>query len=128
MGWCWCWWLALGRWSWPWWVVRWRLTSTRVRAPSQASRRHASGASGPAHPGSPPTAPGWPSRLSVHDHRQLGSDAAALGQLTGLQVAAGQLDQGISAALGAAAVIVGVGGAGQGVQGGQQGLAGRGLQ
>ncbi len=42
----------------------WRVTSTRVTAPSQASRRHASGSSGPAQPTSPPTAPGRPRRLS----------------------------------------------------------------
>jgi len=51
----------LAGWSgWP----GWRATSTRVRAPSQASRRHASGARGPAQPTSPPSAPGWPRRLS----------------------------------------------------------------
>ena len=33
-------------WSWWWVVVRWRVTRTRVTAPSQASRRHASGSSG----------------------------------------------------------------------------------
>ena len=46
------------------WPGCWRVTSTRVTAPSQASRRHASGSSGPAQPTSPPTASGWPSRLS----------------------------------------------------------------
>ena len=45
-------------------MVGWRLTSTRVTAPSQASRRHAAGANGPAHPASPPRPPGWPRRLS----------------------------------------------------------------
>ena len=34
-------------------VVGWRVTRTRVTAPSQASRRHASGSSGPAQPASP---------------------------------------------------------------------------
>jgi hypothetical protein len=31
----------------PWWPVGWRVTRTRVTAPPQASRRHASGSSGP---------------------------------------------------------------------------------
>ena len=35
--------------------------------------------------------------VQVHDHIQLGADPAALGQLPGLEGAAGQLDQGISA-------------------------------
>jgi hypothetical protein len=35
-----------------------------VTAPSQASRRHASGPRGPAPPASPPSPPGWPRRLS----------------------------------------------------------------
>ena len=47
-----------------WWLVGWRVTSTRVTAPSQASRRHASGSSGPAPPASPPRPPGRSSRLS----------------------------------------------------------------
>jgi hypothetical protein len=34
-----------------------------VTAPSQASRRHASGPRGPAPPASPPSPPGWPRRL-----------------------------------------------------------------
>ena len=55
-----------GRPSWSWVVGggRWRVTRTRVTAPSQASRRHASGCSGPTQPASPPRPPGWPSRLS----------------------------------------------------------------
>ena len=61
--------VAGGAWppgSWPgwWWPGGWRVTRTRVTAPSQASRRQASGSSGPAQPTSPPTAWGWPSRLS----------------------------------------------------------------
>ena len=48
-----------------WWWVRWRVTSTRVTAPSQANRRHASGSSGQGPPVSPPRPPGWgPRRLS----------------------------------------------------------------
>ena len=52
--------------SWPgWcWPLGWRVTRTRVTAPSQASRWQASGSSGPAQPTSPPTASGRPSRLS----------------------------------------------------------------
>jgi hypothetical protein len=49
-----------GCWSWRWW----RLTTTRVTAASQASRRHPCGSSCPAHPRSPPRLPGRPSRLS----------------------------------------------------------------
>jgi hypothetical protein len=63
----------------------------------------------------------------VHGHMQLGADPAALGQLPTRQGAAGQLDQGIGAALITAALIVGAG-AGQGVQGRGQELAGLGLQ
>src|SRR5215207_377836 len=66
--------------------------------------------------------------VEVHDHRQLGSDPAGLGQLTCLQGAPGELGEGVGAALGATALILGVGWSGQGVQGGQQGLAGLGLQ
>jgi hypothetical protein len=46
------------------WGVGWRLTTTRVTVPSQARRRHASGASGPAQPTWPPTPPERLSRLS----------------------------------------------------------------
>jgi hypothetical protein len=45
----------------------------------------------------------------VHGHIELGSHTAALGQLPLLQVAAGQLDQGVGAALVTAALIVGAG-------------------
>jgi hypothetical protein len=62
-----CPWVRLGSrvagWSWAWgpgWSVRWRVTSTLVTAPSQASRRHASGSSGPAPPISPPRRGGQP--------------------------------------------------------------------
>ena len=51
-------------WSWWCWSVRWRVTRTRVTAPSQASRRQASGSSAKASPTSPPRVPGWPRRLS----------------------------------------------------------------
>ena len=51
-----------------------------------------------------------------------------MGELAGFQVAAGQLTQGIGPPLVAGAVVVGVGGAGQRFQGGQQDLAGLGLQ
>ena len=68
-------WSVLGAWPpgpwsvlWPgseWrWLLGWRVTSTRVTAPSQASRRHASGSSGPTPPTSPPTAWCRPRRLS----------------------------------------------------------------
>jgi hypothetical protein len=58
----------------------------------------------------------------------LRTDPAAVGQPAALQGAASQLDQRIRAPLRPAAVIVGGGGAGQGFQGGQQGLAGLGFQ
>ena len=75
----------------------WRVTSTRVTAPSQASRRHASGSSGPAQPTSPPTAMGVAQEaVQVHRHAQLRPDPTGLGQPAALQVAAGQLSQGIS--------------------------------
>src|SRR5215207_1284570 len=66
--------------------------------------------------------------VEVDDHIQLGADPAGLGELACLQVAAGQLGQGVGAALVAAAGIVGGGRAGQGVQGRGQGLAGLRLQ
>ena len=66
--------------------------------------------------------------VQVHDHAQLRPDPTGLGQPTALQVAAGQLGQGISVALAAAAGVVGVGWAGQRLQGGQQTLAGLGFQ
>jgi hypothetical protein len=43
---------------------RWRATTTRVSAASQASRRTVSAGSGPAKPPSPPGRPDWPSRLA----------------------------------------------------------------
>jgi hypothetical protein len=64
----------------------------------------------------------------VHGHIQLGSHAAALGQLPLLQVAAGQLDQGVGAALVTTALIVGAGRPGQWLQGRGQELAGLGVQ
>ena len=66
--------------------------------------------------------------VQIHQHRQLGADPAGLGQPTTLQGPAGQFGQGISPALTATAGILGAGRAGQGLQGGQQGLAGLGLQ
>jgi hypothetical protein len=66
--------------------------------------------------------------VQVHDHAQLGPDPTRLGQPTGLQGPAGQLRQGISVALAATAGVTGVGRAGQRLQGGQQALAGLGLQ
>jgi hypothetical protein len=66
--------------------------------------------------------------VQVHDHPQLRPDPTRLGQPPAFQGPAGQLGQGIGAALTAAAVILGVGRAGQGFQGGQQALAGLGLQ
>src|SRR5919108_2801806 len=51
-------------------------------------------------------------------------DPAAAGQPATLQGPAGQFGERVGAALGAAAVILGAGGAGQRLQGGQQGLAG----
>jgi hypothetical protein len=58
----------------------------------------------------------------------LGSHAAALGQMPALQGAAGQLDQGIGAALVTTALIVGAGRPGQWLQGRGQDLAGLGVQ
>src|SRR5215216_902162 len=52
--------------------------------------------------------------VQVDHHTELGPDPAALGELAGLQGAAGQLDQGVGPALVAAAGVVGVTGAGQG--------------
>jgi hypothetical protein len=66
--------------------------------------------------------------VQVHDHPQLRPDPSARGQPPAFQGPAGQLGQGIGAALTAAAVILGVGRAGQGFQGGQQAPAGLGLQ
>src|SRR5215207_2749731 len=66
--------------------------------------------------------------VQVHGHRQLGPDPTGLGQPTGLQVAAGQLGQGISLAVAATPGIGGVGRAGQRLQGRHELLAGLGLQ
>ena len=66
--------------------------------------------------------------VQVHRHQQLGPHPTTLGQPATLQGAAGQLAQGIGPPLAAVANVVGVGRAGQGFQGGQQGLAGFGLQ
>jgi hypothetical protein len=66
--------------------------------------------------------------VQVHDDIQLGADSAGLGELVPLQSAAGQLTQGISPSLAAAALILSVGRAGQGFQSGQQSLASLGLQ
>ena len=107
----------------------WRVTSTRVTAPSQASRRQASGSRGPAQPSSPPTAPGWPRRLSRSTITlSWGRTPPVWGSRPPSRAAAGQFGQGIGVALGAAAGVVGVGRAGQRLQGGQEGLAGLGLQ
>jgi hypothetical protein len=77
----------------------------------------------------PPQAAGPASQaVEVDDHGQLRADPAHLGELTTLEGAAGHLDQGIGPALIAAAVILGTGRAGQRLQGGQQEVAGLGLQ
>ena len=57
--------------------------------------------------------------VQVHGHGQLRPDPTGLGEPAALQVAAGQLGQGVSVALAAAAGVVGVGWAGQRLQGGQ---------
>ena len=66
--------------------------------------------------------------VQVHGHRQLRPDPTALGEPSPLQRPAGQLGQGVSVALAAAAAVVGVGWAGQGLQGRQQQLTSLGLQ
>jgi hypothetical protein len=77
VGW-WLGWPGSASWSWWWWVAMspavtsspwvsllwWRVTSTRVTAASQASRRTVSVGSGPTQPAFPPGMPGWPSRLA----------------------------------------------------------------
>ena len=65
--------------------------------------------------------------VQVQDHGQLRAAPADGGQQAGLQVAVGQLGQGIGGPLTPAAGVTGVGGAGHRVQGGQDGLAGLGL-
>jgi hypothetical protein len=57
-----------------------------------------------------------------------GRTPPAGGESAAFQDAAGQLGQGVGAALGAVAVVLGAGGAGQGFQGGQEGGAGLGVQ
>jgi hypothetical protein len=64
----------------------------------------------------------------VHRDRQLGPDPTGLGQPSCFQGAAGQLSQRIRATLGPAAGVVGIMRAGQGLQGGEDGLAGFGFQ
>jgi hypothetical protein len=112
---------------WPWWLVAWRVTRTRVSAPSQASRRHPSASSGPSSV-SPPRLPARPWRLSrststvswgrtppvwgnrpPSSWRRANSARASARRWPPLRS---------SAALGA----------GQRFQGGQQGLAGLGFQ
>jgi hypothetical protein len=66
--------------------------------------------------------------VQVDQHRQLGPDPTSAGELAAFELAAGQLGQGIGPPLATSAVIVAVGWAGQGFQGGQQDLAGFGLQ
>jgi hypothetical protein len=66
--------------------------------------------------------------VQVHRDGQLGADAAGLGQLAALQGPPGELGQGIGAALVAAALIAGIGRAGQGLQGRQHDLAGFGFE
>ena len=66
--------------------------------------------------------------VQIDGDQQLGPDPTGLGQPAPFQLAAGQLSQGIGLALAAAAGVVGVGRAGQRVQGSQQGLAGLSLQ
>jgi hypothetical protein len=66
--------------------------------------------------------------VEVDDHGQLGPHPTHLGELAALQVAAGQLTEGISAALVTATLVLGAVGAGQRLQGGQDDVAGLGLQ
>ena len=97
-----------------WW---WRVTSTRVTAPSQASRRQVSGSSGQGPPVSPPSPPG-PRRLSRSTvTSSWGRTPPVWGSWPALQGAAGQLGQGIGAALATAAVVVGAGWGGPGAPG-----------
>ena len=102
---------------------------TTLRSPDGSSRRHASGSSGP-RPARLSTHPTGVAEqaVQVHGHRQLGPDPADLWQPAALQGPAGQLGEGVGGAPPAAAGVVGVGGAGQGLQGRQQGVAGLGLQ
>ncbi len=58
--------------------------------------------------------------VQVHGDGELEPDPSGVGKLSGLQDAAGQLVQGVGAALAPAAGIVGIGGAGQRFQGRQQ--------
>ena len=68
----------------------WRVTITRVTAPSHASRRHASGSRGPAQPISPPVRLGVAQEaVQVHRHQQLRADPTHLRQSSGFQVRGG---------------------------------------
>ena len=77
----------------PWWSwaaevmggvsVRWRVTSTPVTAPSQASRRQVSGSSGQGPPVSPPSPGVAEEAVQVHGDQQLGPDPTGLGQPAG---------------------------------------------
>jgi hypothetical protein len=66
--------------------------------------------------------------VQVHGDGQLGPHPTSLGEPPALQLTAGQLGEGIGGPLATAAVILGAGRAGQGLQGGQQHLAGLSLQ
>jgi hypothetical protein len=102
------------------------VTRTRVTALSQASRRHASGSRAPRSV--------WPpggaalEAVQIHQDGQLGPDPTGPGEPAPLQAPPGQLTQGVGVALAAASGVVAGGRAGQGLQGGQEGLAGLGLQ
>jgi hypothetical protein len=105
----------------------WRVIRTRVTAPSQASRRHASGSNGPAQPTSPPRVPGplRPWRLSRSTTTvSWGRTPPVLGQPAALQAAAGQFSEGVGLALATTAAVFGIGRASQRLQRRHQDLAG----
>jgi len=108
--------------------VGWRVTRTRVTAPSQASRRHASGSSGPGPPISPPRVPGVTEEaVQVHGHHQLRADPTRLRQPTP-PGCGGPTRPTHQRCVGRRFGCPGLVGAGQRFQGGQQGLAGLGFQ
>ena len=73
------------------------------------------GFQGPGPAGLPAHRPGVAEQaVQIDGDQTLGADPAGLGQLAALQGPAGQLDQGISAALIAAAAVIGASGGGPG--------------
>src|SRR5215213_6635762 len=106
-----------------------RLTSTRVTAASQASRWHVWGESAPTPPPSPPTALGWRWRLwRSTTTLSWGRTPPALGSWPPSRLRRASSVRASAVRWLPERVSFGVSWAGQGIQGGEQGLAGFGVE